>query len=68
MSTPTEIPDAAEFKMSRRVDIRFVDVDAMGHVNNAHYATYFEERFSSSALRIFCGVIGSSYIRTPIAS
>jgi len=43
MSTPTEIPDAAEFTKSRQVDVRFVDVDAMGHVNNAHYATYFEE-------------------------
>ncbi len=68
MSNSTRIPDASEFRISRQVDIRFVDVDAMGHVNNAHYASYFEERFSRSALRIFWGVIGSSYIRTPIAS
>ncbi|CAN5641008.1 thioesterase family protein [soil metagenome] len=26
-----------------RLEIRFVDVDAFGHVNNAHYLTYFEQ-------------------------
>ena len=25
------------------MEIRFVDVDAFGHVNNAHYLTYFEQ-------------------------
>jgi acyl-CoA thioester hydrolase len=29
--------------VTRTVEVRFVDVDAMGHVNNANYATYFEE-------------------------
>lgn len=24
-------------------EIRFIDLDAMGHVNNAHYLTYFEQ-------------------------
>lgn len=43
MNSPTEIPDVSDFTMSRQIEIRFVDVDAMGHVNNAHYATYFEE-------------------------
>jgi len=53
MSTPTTIPDSADFKFSRRVDIRFVDVDAMGHVNNAHYATYFEEARSAYMRALF---------------
>jgi acyl-CoA thioester hydrolase len=44
---PTQIPDAAAFPFTRQVDIRFVDVDAMGHVNNAHFATYFEEARSA---------------------
>ena len=26
-----------------RLEVRFVDVDAFGHVNNAHYLTYFEQ-------------------------
>jgi acyl-CoA thioester hydrolase len=42
MSTP-EIPDASKFRTTRQVEVRFVDIDAMGHVNNAHYATFFEE-------------------------
>lgn len=34
----------AEFnKVSIPVNIRFKDIDAMGHVNNAVYITYFEE-------------------------
>ncbi|MEO8086115.1 MAG: acyl-CoA thioesterase [Bacteroidota bacterium] len=32
-----------KFKHSMRLEIRFVDVDAFGHVNNAHYLTYFEQ-------------------------
>jgi acyl-CoA thioester hydrolase len=31
------------FKHSTRPEIRFVDVDVFGHVNNAHYLTYFEQ-------------------------
>ena len=30
------------FKHKTPIDIRFVDLDAFGHVNNAHYLTYFE--------------------------
>jgi acyl-CoA thioester hydrolase len=41
--SPSEIPEPADFKFTRRVDVRFIDVDAMGHVNNARYATFFEE-------------------------
>ena len=32
-----------KFKHTIRPEIRFVDVDAFGHVNNAHYLTYFEQ-------------------------
>jgi acyl-CoA thioester hydrolase len=32
-----------KFKHVTRIEIRFVDVDAFGHVNNAHYLTYFEQ-------------------------
>ena len=31
------------FKFDISVPVRFSDVDAMGHVNNAKYLTYFEE-------------------------
>ena len=43
MSDSDRAPSAAEFPVSREVEVRFVDVDAMGHVNNAHSATFFEE-------------------------
>lgn len=31
------------FKTQVTIPVRFVDVDSMGHVNNAKYMTYFEE-------------------------
>jgi acyl-CoA thioester hydrolase len=31
------------FKHKTPMEIRFVDVDAFGHVNNANYLTYFEQ-------------------------
>ena len=41
MSEQTEsTPD--NFKFKRPVQIRFRDLDALGHVNNAVYITYFE--------------------------
>ncbi|MEE4271719.1 MAG: thioesterase family protein [Thermoanaerobaculales bacterium] len=43
MNTANRIPTTAEFPLSTEVEVCFVDVDAMGHVNNAHYATFFEE-------------------------
>ena len=30
------------FKHKTSIEIRFVDVDAFGHVNNANYLTYLE--------------------------
>ncbi|MES2591505.1 MAG: thioesterase family protein [Bacteroidota bacterium] len=32
----------AAFKQKTQVQIRFKDIDMMGHVNNANYITYFE--------------------------
>ena len=43
MATTDRIPATADFPLSTEVEVRFVDVDAMGHVNNAYYATFFEE-------------------------
>jgi len=34
---------AADFKVTIEIPVRFVDLDAMGHVNNAVYFTYMEE-------------------------
>src|ERR1051326_5853842 len=31
------------FRHKTKMEIRFVDVDAFGHVNNANYLTYFEQ-------------------------
>jgi acyl-CoA thioester hydrolase len=33
----------AEFNYEVELDVRFRDIDAMGHVNNAVYATYMEQ-------------------------
>ena len=42
----------------KRVEIRWSDVDAYMHVNNAVYATYFEERpldpFVATLLEVRC--------------
>lgn len=32
-----------EFKVQTEIKVRFRDMDAMGHVNNAVYLTYFEQ-------------------------
>ncbi len=31
------------YRVQTKVQVRFADVDLMGHVNNAHYFTYFEQ-------------------------
>ena len=46
-----------KFKHSCRPEIRFVDVDAFGHVNNAHYLTYFEQ----ARVKYFDEVVDWSY-------
>ena len=40
MALPT--PDAALFKVKVDLQVRWGDMDALGHVNNARYLTYFE--------------------------
>jgi len=35
-------PRSSSSGIMTRVDVRFVDTDAHGHVNNSHIATYFE--------------------------
>jgi acyl-CoA thioester hydrolase len=35
-------PDAAQYRYRLPVQVRFRDTDAMGHINNAVYLTYFE--------------------------
>jgi acyl-CoA thioester hydrolase len=39
-----ELPELApsDFRYCHPIEVRFRDLDAMGHVNNAVYATYFE--------------------------
>jgi acyl-CoA thioester hydrolase len=37
---PRDLPGA--FRHRRTIEVRFADTDAMGHVNNATYLTYFE--------------------------
>ena len=32
----------APYKFSTTIEVRFKDVDSLGHVNNAVYLTYFE--------------------------
>ena len=37
------MPPPAEFRHRSTLDVRFRDVDLMGHVNNAVYSTFLEE-------------------------
>ncbi len=41
MSNPTE-PQPADFHVSTDIEVRWRDLDALGHVNNAVYFTYLE--------------------------
>ena len=42
-----------DFKFSISVEVRFRDLDAFGHVNNAVYITYFEIARSSYWMQLF---------------
>lgn len=42
MSRDSSLPQPDDFRFSCPVEVRFRDLDAMGHVNNAAYVTYFE--------------------------
>lgn len=50
MSETVQSPD---FKFSVTIPVRFADMDAMGHVNNAKYLTYFEEARMMYYLNLF---------------
>ena len=39
------------------MEIRFIDVDAFGHANNAHYLTYFEQ----ARVKYFDDIMGWKY-------
>ena len=39
---PPNAPDAALFRVKVDMDVRWGDMDALGHVNNARYLTFFE--------------------------
>ena len=41
MSRRSETP-SGEFRYEHRIEVRFVDTDAFGHVNNAVFLSYFE--------------------------
>jgi len=47
MRSDYRIPDQEDFRHSCDIDVRFRDLDPMGHVNNAVYLTYFEMARSS---------------------
>jgi acyl-CoA thioester hydrolase len=42
MSQRPPLPTPEDFRFHCDLEVRFRDLDAMGHVNNAVYATYFE--------------------------
>lgn len=46
-----------KFKHVTRPEIRFVDLDLFGHVNNAHYLTYFEQ----ARVKYFDDIVGWKY-------
>jgi acyl-CoA thioester hydrolase len=45
---------ATDYPASTKIDVRFRDLDAMGHVNNAVYFTYLEVARFYLISRIFC--------------
>lgn len=58
----TDVTDAGGFPVTREIRPRFRDTDAMGHINNAVYVTYFEVARHEywSAIRA-----GEDYTRVP---
>ena len=52
----------AEYPFHYRIEVRFRDLDALGHVNNAVYATYFE----SARIAYYQRLVGGSLDRLGI--
>jgi acyl-CoA thioester hydrolase len=52
----------AEYPFHYRIEVRFSDLDALGHVNNAVYATYFE----SARIAYYQRLVGGSLDRLGI--
>lgn len=46
-------PEASAFKHKCSITIRFVDIDAFNHVNNAHYLTFAEQARMSYFQEVF---------------
>ena len=52
----------AEYPFHYRIEVRFRDLDALGHVNNAVYATYYE----SARIAYYQRLVGGSLDRLGI--
>ncbi len=50
------IPDSI-FKHSTPIQLRYVDMDSFGHINNANYLTYFEE----ARIKYLDDIVGWNY-------
>ncbi|WP_322814186.1 thioesterase family protein [Chloroflexus sp.] len=55
-------PVLVEYPFHYRIEVRFRDLDALGHVNNAVYATYFE----SARIAYYQRLVGGSLNRLGI--
>jgi len=49
----------SKFRFTREVEVRFADMDSLGHVNNAVYLTYFEQ----VRMAYWMQVTGRSHLR-----
>jgi acyl-CoA thioester hydrolase len=50
-------PPAGEFRYEHPIEVRFVDTDALGHVNNAVYLSYFE----AARAGYYAAVVGAPF-------
>ena len=57
-------PPDGEFRYRHPIEIRFVDTDALGHVNNAVYFSYFE----AARAGYYAALTGAAFSRGPSAS
>jgi acyl-CoA thioester hydrolase len=57
-------PLEGEFRYRHPIEVRFVDTDALGHVNNATYFSYFE----AARAGYYAAIAGAAFGRGPDAS